>query len=47
MRIFSIIAHPHANSFCHAISARVRNALIGDGHAIEHHDLYMEASIRA
>ncbi|MER8389820.1 NAD(P)H-dependent oxidoreductase [Mesorhizobium sp. M1380] len=29
-------------AFCHAISARVRNALVGDGHIIEHHDLYVE-----
>jgi putative NADPH-quinone reductase len=38
----SLIAHPRTNGFCHAISARVRNALVGDGNIIEHHDLYRE-----
>lgn len=42
MHIFSIVAHPRSNSFCHAISATARTALIAAGHSIEHHDLYDE-----
>ncbi|MDX8496411.1 NAD(P)H-dependent oxidoreductase [Mesorhizobium sp. VK22B] len=42
MRIFSLIAHPRPNSFCHAISDRARNALSSAGHEIVHHDLYAE-----
>ncbi|RWB73356.1 MAG: NAD(P)H dehydrogenase [Mesorhizobium sp.] len=42
MRIFSLIAHPRPNSFCHAISDRARNALSSARHEIVHHDLYAE-----
>jgi putative NADPH-quinone reductase len=42
MRILSLVAHPRANSFCQAISVRAREALIEDGHTIDHHDLYSE-----
>jgi len=42
MRIFSLLAHPRPNSFCHALSARARRALASAGHAISHHDLYAE-----
>ncbi len=42
MRIFSLLAHPRANSFCQAVSARAREALLEDGHTIDHHDLYSE-----
>ena len=42
MRIFSLLAHPRPNSFCHAISERARQALSMAGHAISHHDLYAE-----
>lgn len=42
MFIFSLIAHPRADSFCHAISERARARLIADGHSIQHHDLYLE-----
>ncbi len=42
MRIFSLVAHPRSNSFCHAISERARNALSSAGHEIVHHDLHAE-----
>ena len=42
MRIFSLIAHPRSDSFCHAISERAQSALAADGHSITHHDLYAE-----
>lgn len=42
MHIFSLIAHPRPNSFCHAISDRVRTRILADGHIVEHHDLYAE-----
>ncbi|MDX8448161.1 NAD(P)H-dependent oxidoreductase [Mesorhizobium captivum] len=42
MRIFSLIAHPRPNSFCHAISNRAQIALSRAGHEIVHHDLYAE-----
>ncbi|AWV07549.1 NAD(P)H-dependent oxidoreductase [Marilutibacter maris] len=42
MHIFSIVAHPRSNSFCHAISATARASLLTAGHTIEHHDLYAE-----
>ena len=42
MHIFSLVAHPRPNSFCHAISATARSALTAAGHTIEHHDLYDE-----
>lgn len=42
MRILSLVAHPRASSFCHAISDRVRNALSDAGHDVVHHDLYAE-----
>ncbi len=42
MRIFSLLAHPRADSFCHAISHRVRQALEHAGHTVVHHDLYAE-----
>jgi NAD(P)H dehydrogenase (quinone) len=42
MHIFSLVAHPRSNSFCHAISATARSSLIANGHTIEHHDLYDE-----
>ncbi|WPZ15119.1 NAD(P)H-dependent oxidoreductase [Nitratireductor rhodophyticola] len=42
MHIFSLLAHPRSNSFCHAISATARSALQAAGHTIEHHDLYAE-----
>lgn len=42
MHIFSILAHPRSNSFCHAISDAAQSALIAAGHTLEHHDLYAE-----
>ncbi|SHI04466.1 NAD(P)H-dependent oxidoreductase [Marivita hallyeonensis] len=42
MHIFSLVAHPRSDSFCHAISATARSALSAAGHTIEHHDLYEE-----
>ena len=42
MRIFSIIAHPRSNSFCHAISRQAQAALRECGHEVDHHDLYEE-----
>ncbi|MEM6373264.1 MAG: NAD(P)H-dependent oxidoreductase [Pseudomonadota bacterium] len=42
MHIFSIVAHPRSNSFCHAISDAARLALEAAGHTVEHHDLYAE-----
>jgi NAD(P)H dehydrogenase (quinone) len=42
MHIFSVIAHPRPNSFCHAISAAALSALAASGHTVEHHDLYAE-----
>ncbi|WP_306261665.1 NAD(P)H-dependent oxidoreductase [Pararhizobium sp. IMCC21322] len=42
MHIFSIVAHPRPNSFCHAISETARSSLAAVGHTIEHHDLYEE-----
>ncbi len=42
MHIFSVIAHPRADSFCHAISVAARSALDAAGHTVEHHDLYAE-----
>lgn len=42
MHIFSIVAHPRSDSFCHAISATARASLLAAGHTVEHHDLYAE-----
>lgn len=42
MRIFSLVAHPRADSFCQAISRTAREALAALGHEIVHHDLYAE-----
>lgn len=42
MNIFSLIAHPRLDSFCHAISESARNSLQSAGHTITHHDLYAE-----
>jgi putative NADPH-quinone reductase len=42
LRIFSLLAHPRDNSFCHALSKRARDALEAEGHQIDHHDLYAE-----
>lgn len=42
MHVFSLIAHPRRNSFCHAISQRARDILGSEGHSITHHDLYDE-----
>lgn len=42
MHIFSIVAHPRSNSFCHAVSATAQSWLTSAGHTIEHHDLYAE-----
>jgi NAD(P)H dehydrogenase (quinone) len=42
LNIFSLIAHPRTNSFCHAISKAARNCLQANGHTIIHHDLYAE-----
>ncbi|MEO0633286.1 MAG: NAD(P)H-dependent oxidoreductase [Pseudomonadota bacterium] len=42
MHIFSLIAHPRADSFCHAISDTARHTLAAAGHQITHHDLYAE-----
>lgn len=42
MRIFSVLAHPRNDSFCHAISACARAKLASGGHEIDHHDLYAE-----
>lgn len=42
MRILSLIAHPRPSSFCHAISARAREALTSLGCTVIHHDLYAE-----
>ncbi|MEL6960108.1 MAG: NAD(P)H-dependent oxidoreductase [Pseudomonadota bacterium] len=41
MHIFSLIAHPRADSFCHAMSDRARRKLAVE-HQITHHDLYAE-----
>lgn len=43
MKLFSIVAHPRDNSFCHAISARVRTTMTEVGHDVVHHDLYAES----
>ena len=42
MQIFSLVAHPRSNSFCHAISETARSALATAGHTVDHHDLYDE-----
>jgi len=42
MHIFSLIAHPRSDSFCHAVSQHARNTLAATGHSITHHDLYDE-----
>lgn len=42
MIIFSLIAHPRVDSFCHAISETARDNLQAAGHTIVHHDLYAE-----
>lgn len=42
MHVFSIIAHPRTDSFCHALSDRARARIAADGHTVEHHDLYLE-----
>ncbi len=42
MRIVSLLAHPRADSFCHALSARARQTLTDLGHEVLHHDLYAE-----
>lgn len=42
MHIFSLVAHPRSNSFCHAISETARSALATAGHTVDHHDLYNE-----
>lgn len=42
MHVFSLIAHPRPDSFCHAISERVRACIASAGHSVEHHDLYRE-----
>ncbi|WP_298359979.1 NAD(P)H-dependent oxidoreductase [uncultured Litoreibacter sp.] len=42
MHIFSVVAHPRSNSFCHAISDAAQSALATAGHTVEHHDLYAE-----
>lgn len=42
VHIFSIVAHPRSNGFCHAISEKARAALLAAGHSVEHHDLYQE-----
>lgn len=43
MHIFSLLAHPRTDSFCHAISEAARDQLTANGHQITHHDLYAEA----
>lgn len=43
LRIFSLIAHPRPDSFCHAISEQARALLISTGHDVVHHDLYQES----
>lgn len=42
MKIFSLIAHPRSDSFCHAISETARRCLQANGHTLTHHDLYTE-----
>lgn len=42
MIIFSLVAHPRMDSFCHAISETARSSLQSAGHKIIHHDLYEE-----
>ncbi|MEZ4528630.1 MAG: NAD(P)H-dependent oxidoreductase [Desulfobacterales bacterium] len=42
MQISAILAHPDSQSFNHAISQTVCNALTGHGHQVILHDLYAE-----
>lgn len=42
MKVFSLIAHPRKDSFCHAISELACTTLQAVGHTIIHHDLYAE-----
>ena len=42
MRIYSILAHPRTDSFCHAIAAAAHEELCKLGHTLNYHDLYAE-----
>lgn len=42
MIVLSIIAHPRRDSFCHALSGKVRSVLEGAEHIVRHRDLYAE-----
>jgi NAD(P)H dehydrogenase (quinone) len=43
MKISAILAHPHPESFNHAISQTSVQALLQNGHQIAFHDLYQES----
>lgn len=42
MNLLVLLAHPGPDSFCHALAAAVRDALLRDGHAVVFHDLCAE-----
>jgi NAD(P)H dehydrogenase (quinone) len=43
MRISVILAHPHPESFNHAIAETTVQALLQNGHQVAFHDLYLES----
>ena len=42
MNLLLLLAHPGPDSFCHALAATARDALLRDGHAVVFHDLCAE-----
>ena len=42
MNLLILLGHPGPDSFCHALAAAVRDALLRDGHAVVFHDLCAE-----
>lgn len=42
MNLLLLLAHPSPDSFCRALAAAVRDALLRDGHAVVFHDLCAE-----
>lgn len=42
MKIIQILAHPKPGSFNHVIAETVRQTLVGGGHSVIQHDLYLE-----
>lgn len=40
--VMLLLAHPRATSYCHALAERIGERLIGLGHEVRSHDLYVE-----